>query len=141
MYRRMQFINNTVNPFFYSRHISLDIKHSSADEVTADHRDTITSHNRSVVAVSAGSRTRVQQALDASSHQPWPWSGLGVTLVNLLWSLRVTSHNRSVVAGSRTRVQHALDASSHQPWPWSGLGVTLVNLLWSLRVMRSHRDA
>ena len=47
--------------------------------------------NRSVVAASAGSRTRVQQALDASYHQPRPWSGLGVTLVNLpkrVWVMR-----------------------------------------------------
>ena len=34
------------------------------------------------------SRTRVKQALNASSHPPQPWSGLVATLlVNLLWSL------------------------------------------------------
>ena len=51
----------------YSRR-SGDTTHSSADEVTAGHRGTC--GNRSVVAASAGSRTRVQQALDASYHQP-----------------------------------------------------------------------
>ena len=45
--------------------------------------------NHSFAAASAGLRTTVQQALDAFSHRPWPWSGLGVTQVNLLWSLDV----------------------------------------------------
>ena len=85
-------INNTAISFLYSRRLSWDIKHSSSDEVTAGHRDT--SDNRSVVAPSVGSRTIVQQALDASSHQPWPWSGLGVTLVNLLRSLGVIRSRR-----------------------------------------------
>ena len=46
-----------------------------------------------------GSPTRVQQAIDASSHQPWPWSGLGVTLVNLLWSLGVILTNVLLTLG------------------------------------------
>ena len=76
----------TVSLFLYSRH-SWDSKHSSVDEVTAGYRSTC--GNRSVVAASAGSKTRVQQALNDSSYQPWPWSGLEVTMVNLLWSLGV----------------------------------------------------
>ena len=70
----------------------LRIKHGSSDEVTAGHRGTC--DNRSVVTASAGSRTGVQQAMDASSHQPWPWSGLGVTLVNLLWSVGMMRSRR-----------------------------------------------
>ena len=78
----MQSTNNTVAVRY-----SLDIKYSSADEVIAENRGTC--DNRSVVAASAVSRTRIQQAVDASYHQPWPWSGLGVSLVNLPWSLGV----------------------------------------------------
>ena len=76
-----------VAPYQYSQLFPLQsspfvrYKHSSADDITAGHRGTC--DNRSVVTASAGSRTRVQQALDASSQQPRPWSGLGVTLVNL----------------------------------------------------------
>ena len=51
-------------------------------------------NNRSVVAAPAGSRTRVQQALDATSHQPWPWSYPGEPIVesggNALKTGRVT---------------------------------------------------
>ena len=54
---------NTVSPFLYNR-LSRDIKHSSADEVTAGYRATCENH--SIVAASAGSQTRVQQALDDS---------------------------------------------------------------------------
>ena len=57
----------------------LRIKHSSSDEATAGHRGTC--DNRSVVAASAGSRTGVQQAMGASSHQPWPWSYPGQSTV------------------------------------------------------------
>ena len=69
-----------------------DIKHSNADGVTAGHRGTC--DNRSVVAASAGSRTKGQQALNPSSHQPWPWSGVKVTLVNLRWRLGVLRSRR-----------------------------------------------
>ena len=47
---------NTVSPFLYSR-LSGDIKHISADEVTAGYRETCENHG--VVAASAGSQTRV----------------------------------------------------------------------------------
>ena len=49
------------------------IKHRIADDVTAGYQAAY--DNRSVVAASAGSRTRVQQALDASISL-----GLGVAL-------------------------------------------------------------
>ena len=47
---------NTVSPFLYSR-LSRDIKHSSANEVTAGYQATCENH--SVIAASAGSQTRV----------------------------------------------------------------------------------
>ena len=53
---------------------------------------------------SAGSRTRVQQALDVSFHQPWPWSDLGVTLVNLLGNLGVMRSKTGRVTGTLLQV-------------------------------------
>ena len=84
VYRNAVYINNTVNLPFTAvafREISTTAALTNLLLLATIGIQVTT---RSVEATSAGSRTRVQQVLDASSHQPWPWTGLGVTLDNLL---------------------------------------------------------
>ena len=74
---------------YYSRR-SVDIKHSSTDEVPAGLRGTC--DDRSVVAASTGSRTSVQQALDVPYHQPWPCSYPGQSTVEFWGDALKTGH-------------------------------------------------